>query len=177
MKKKSILFRMWPLMMAVAFVCLCMPRGRAEASPYQVVEKDTDSIPVNLVLHLNNGTLQTYGFDDVPKVSFCNDTLKVETNVMTAYYNSRDINYYSIGKEDLANVFELGFENPPFVVMDNSIVFSCEKEMQIQVYSVDGRMMFNRKVSATSFTLPIGDYMDGVYLVRINNVTFKIVKL
>ena len=131
-----------------------------------------------LKLYNRNGTKVGYfSVSDNPKVTFTSDKVIVTTN-------SADVHYYS-----LPNMWKFTYDTGTGIndinvdknamQFDGSVIIfpSLEVGTDIAVYNTNGTLVMSKKATkAGDYSFPLSDLSHGVYMVKVNGKTYKIVK-
>lgn len=112
-----------------------------------------------------NGTKAVYALDKEPTVTFSGDDFTIKSADVETSYKRADVDNFKFvvdsGIVDLTNAVRYSYSNN---------TFSCP-DHEIKVYSLGGTLAAAGRDSISLRQLP-----NGVYVVRVNNHSIKIVK-
>ena len=128
-----------------------------------------------LVVWLKDGEKVYYDLEESPKTTFTGSDVIITTDVVTVSYPMEQVLRYTydLATTDIENLKEneihisqhgnsLGFEN-------------LKSGTVIKVYSIDGTL--KDSVSAGgSVTVSLDNYSSGVYIIKVNGMTYKVLK-
>lgn len=123
------------------------------------------------------GGVVTYHFADKPELKFLGGTVKVTTQAGHDPVTFELSEIESIKLEDATGV-EAPVETAKMAVITDTAgihFHGVEDGAQAVVASVDGRVVVNTVVNGGEFHLLRGDLAKGVYIIKINKFTTKII--
>ena len=133
-----------------------------------------------MTIHLNDGTERTYSMSENDHVYFeDNQTLVVETldKAKTDRFNLADIRKITCSEFD--GIAEENDPNPvifPNPVLGSFSLRNLNSKETIHVYALDGRLVKSVEVSGDQ-PIDVSDLSFGVYLVKTQSQTLKMIKL
>jgi hypothetical protein len=134
------------------------------------------------VYGVQNDLMFTLLMRSYSSITFTENSDLVWFNSTNSNYHSRDVNWNAIDKI----VYVSGSEVPTgvssvngdaaklFRQIGNNLVFSASANLA--VFSIDGRMVIANTSVAQGESVSIADLAAGIYVVKTNNTTSKIVK-
>ena len=139
----------------------------------------------SLVIKMKNGTESSEALEILQKFSFLDNNMLVEksggtndlftiSEIQTIRFNNVPvgIDKNSISKNDQGIVL---YPNPA-----NQVIYLKnlpENGTQIQIYRIDGILIYNIAVESTEQSINIDNLNEGLYLLRVNNEVIKFKKL
>ena len=131
-----------------------------------------------LVVKLKNGAETTFILKDKPNVTFEGTNLKVASDKETVTFALSDVLRFTYVKKDASGIDE-AVADPTKVSFENDVlVISLLKQgASVNIYSLDGKLL--RQLKAThsgTYRLNLSELSKGLYLVKADNVTYKIMK-
>ena len=133
-----------------------------------------------MTIHLNDGTERTYSMSENDHVYFeDNQTLVVEAldKAKTDRFNLADIRKITCSEFD--GISEENDQNPvifPNPVLGSFSLRNLNSKETIHVYALDGRLVKSVEVSGDQ-PIDVSDLSFGVYLVKTQSQTLKMIKL
>lgn len=116
---------------------------------------------------LNNGDTEVFVLADKPQMTFDGDELVVTSPVLTKQYPRSSVkNVTFFGKD--ASVSDIQAEGTVYTFVDN--IFSCPGA-DITVYNLSGVVVANGHE-----TVSLAGQTNGIYIIKTNNQTLKVVK-
>lgn len=136
-----------------------------------------DAQTQRLVVWMKNGERVLYDLEEQPKTTFANTDLIITTSSVSASYPLSQVLRYTY--ELSASGVESVKENDIRISQKgNDLVFEHLKSgADIRVYSLDGVLLdTKRAVGEQLTTVSLNDNPAGVYLIKVGNTTYKMVK-
>ena len=134
----------------------------------------------HLVIETNNSKKHSYSLEDNPVISFNNDILVIKTDKIELSYQISDIAKYYFTKEDTGissvngdvNNIHFNYTNTDFLLIEG-----IASEDNVNVYEINGRTCHVDIVrNSNSITIELKTLPKGIYLVKVNNHSFKLIR-
>lgn len=125
-----------------------------------------------------DGTTMEYFLDNDTKVKIEKPNLVIETENVVLNYELENMKQVRYGKKFVTDGIHGAIveNNQPFKVEDETLFFKdLAENTQIGIYTTDGKTVVSRRCSGDA-SLPLNNLTAGVYLVKINNESYKILK-
>lgn len=154
---------------------------RCEGYPIRpVVDMRDSSQPKfeTLVLWHANGKTTEISLSKKPQIQFAPDKVLVKGAGINFEYPLSDIVKFTYKKEDIINDIDNPTNQADFTRDNERIVFTGIKSTdEVALYKLNGsRVDIQLKAVDDSLVLPLNSVPQGIYLLRINSQTFKIIK-
>ena len=121
-----------------------------------------------LIVQLKNGSQTAFFLKDKPQVKFEGTNLKVTSTVGDTSFALSDVLRFTYAKKDPTGVNFQG---------DVLVISQLKANGDVSVYALDGKLLRQLKAShAGTYRLNLSELPAGLYLVKADNVTYKIVK-
>lgn len=147
-------------------------QGDTEPDPGPLVDRNY------LVVETKNHVLTTYMLAERPQVRFEGANLRVVSAKADVTYRLSDILRFTYEKRSVTGVSELQTEPAAVDYEDGELVISGLKAgAAVGVYSLDGKLV--RQLTARyagTYRLSLAALPQGVYIVKADNITYKIMK-
>lgn len=135
----------------------------------------------NTLIVLTKGNVQhLFVLADKPTVTFEGDQLKVtcEKASASASFNIVDIIRFTYENKDASGIDELTVGPAKVSMEEGTLVISQLKANAIvNIYALDGKLVHQLKAQrAGTYRLSLSSLPIGVYLVKADNITYKITK-
>ena len=118
-----------------------------------------------LIVQLKNGSQTAFFLKDKPQVKFDGTNLKVTSTVGDTSFALSDVLRFTYAKKD------------PTGIGDVLVISQLKANGDVSVYALDGKLLRQLKAShAGTYRLNLSELPAGLYLVKADNVTYKIVK-
>lgn len=147
-------------------------QGDTEPDPGPLVDRNY------LVVETKNHVLTTYMLAERPQVRFEGANLRVVSAKADVTYRLSDILRFTYEKRSVTGVSELQAEHAAVDYEDGELVISGLKAgAAVGVYSLDGKLV--RQLTARhagTYRLSLAALPQGVYIVKADNITYKIMK-
>ena len=130
-----------------------------------------------LVVWLSDGEKVYFDLNDNPQTSFSESGVSIETNMLKISYPFNHIIKYTY-EDSSTDIVDLKANEMRVYMNENGLVFDNIKHgTLINIVTIDGKIIDTLKVdNGKNFTIPLNKYTNGVYLIKINNITYKILK-
>lgn len=131
-----------------------------------------------LVVTMKNGSETVFFLRDQPNVSFDGSELKVVSLKSTTSFALADVLRFTYVKKDLSGIDEMTVD-PTTVSFDEGILVISQlpKGASAWVYTADGKLIQQLTAQhAGTFRLNLATLPTGLYLVKVDNITYKIMK-
>ena len=134
----------------------------------------------HLVIETNNSKKHSYSLEDNPVISFNNDILVIKTDKIELSYPISDIAKYYFTKEDTGissvngdvNNIHFNYTNTDFLLIEG-----IASEDNVNVYEINGRTCHVDIVrNSNSITIELKTLPKGIYFVKVNNHSFKLIR-
>lgn len=124
-----------------------------------------------------DGTTMEYFIDTDTKIKIEKPNLVIETEGVVINYELEKMAKVRYGKKSnstgLNNIIN---DDQPFKWENETIFFDhLSENTLIEVFTADGKQVLSRHCSGNA-QLPLNSLIDGVYLVKVNESTYKIIK-
>ena len=131
-----------------------------------------------MTIHLNDGSEQVFTMSDSDRVYFeDNQTLVIEVGSTTERISLGDIRKITcedfVGTSENTSATAFIFPNP---VHDVLMLCNLNGKETLRIYALDGRCVKTAEVSGNQ-TIDISDLSNGLYLVKTQSQTLKMIKL
>lgn len=129
-----------------------------------------------IIVSTLDGTTMEYLIDTDTKVKVEKPNLVIETEGVVLFYELDKMAQVRYGKRLVPSGIESIGDDQPFKWEDETLFFfHLSENTLIEVFTTDGKQVVSRRYSGDA-QLPLRSLHDGVYLVKINNDTYKILK-
>ena len=130
-----------------------------------------------LVVWLSDGEKVYFDLNDNPQTSFSESGVSIETNMLKISYPFNNIIKYTY-EDSSTDIVDLKANEMRVYMNENGLVFDNIKHgTLINIVTIDGKIIDTLKVdNGKNFTITLNKYTNGVYLIKINNITYKILK-
>ena len=157
------------LTIVLLLTMLSMPTGmRADDKQNTLIVLTKDNVAHQFVLA------------DKPTVTFEGTQLKVtcEKVSASASFNLADVIRFTYDGKSATGIDEMGVDPAEISMQDGTLVISQMKaNSTVNVYSTDGKLVRQLKAQrAGTYRLSLSSLRSGVYLVKADNITYKITK-
>jgi hypothetical protein len=133
-----------------------------------------------LIVLTKDNVLHQFILADKPKVTFEGTQLKVtcEKASASASFNLSDIIRFTYAGKDAAGIDEMTTDPAEISMEEGVLVISQMKaNSTVNVYSMDGKLVSQLTAQrAGTYRLSLSSLPAGVYLVKADNITYKITK-
>ena len=150
------------------------------------VKKFTFAPVYYFVAWLNDGSRYAYALDQHPVVTYSDGELQLSTSQQQITYPATEVRKFTFSVSDLT----AEGETPPttqvpsieqatqFTLQQGEVHFSsCRAGTPISLYTIDGKLLHTVRVDANGrASLDTSIYPSGVYIIKTETITHKIIK-
>ena len=131
-----------------------------------------------LVVKMKNGAETAFFLKDKPNVTFEGTNLKVVSEKTTTTFALADVLRFTYVKRDPSGINEQIVDPTEISYEDGVLVISQIKAgASVGIYALDGKLVRQLKAQrAGTYRLSLSELPTGLYLVKADNVTYKITK-
>ena len=131
-----------------------------------------------LIVKTKNGAETRFFLKDKPKVTFEGVDLKVVSDKETVAFPLADVLRFEYAKKDASGIDENVVDPTGVSYQDGVLVISQLKQgASVDIYALDGKLLRQIKASRSgTYRLSLSELPTGLYLVKADNVTYKITK-
>jgi len=131
-----------------------------------------------LVVETKDHVKTTYMLSDKPQVTFEGNNLHIVSEKADATYNLLDVLNFTYETQSVTGVSELR-EEPATIDYNNGelVVSGLKANNAVSIYAMDGKLVQQQTASrGGTFRLSLSSLPQGVYIVKVGNITYKIMK-
>ena len=138
------------------------------------------------VTWLNDGSRYAYALDEHPVVTYSNGDLLIETNAQQVSYSAEKVRKFTFSLSDISCEGELPpaivvlplVQQPQYNMQQGDVHFSgCRAGSSICIYTLDGKLLQTVIADANgNARLVTATYPGGVYIIKTETITHKIIK-
>lgn len=136
-----------------------------------------EEVPINLVIWAKDGTKVSYKLDDTPKISFTDESLVISANSVEVNYELAQMARITYEKINLTGIIDVNGEKVcPFKFTGESLMFpTFSADATVKIYETTGRLVLGHNVhKGETLAVSLNSLKNGIYLVSVNCVTYKI---
>ncbi len=131
-----------------------------------------------LIIQMKNGSENAFFLKDKPKVTFEGSNLKVSAETGDVSYALADVLRFTYAKKSQTGINEQ-VENPTGVAFEGDVlvISHLKANATASIYTLDGKLIRQLKPQHTgTYRVNLSEMPSGLYLVKADNVTYKITK-
>lgn len=119
-----------------------------------------------------------YELDERPAITFNEQSLLIKSHSMEISYPLADVVKYTfINQPTMSNITSISAGYKVAYIEGNIVLENVLNDQTIQLYTVKGELLKSYPIhKGESTTISLNEYSDGVYLLQIGNVTYKMKK-
>lgn len=132
----------------------------------------------NLVVWAKDGTKVAYALAEKPKVTFTETDLVITSDGIEVHYALENMLRFTFDNSPAAGITDLMNGKMSISINEESLLFpSLKTNNTVSIYSASGMLVFRHNVQQDGvYSFPLSNLNNGVYLVNVNGLTYKIVK-
>lgn len=136
-----------------------------------------DDAFTQLIIHFHDDERIKFALAEMPSLSFSDSELIIKTASVTVAHPLKKIAYITYEGGENSHVSGIKSDKSMYVINSDYISFPyLESGDCINIYTASGAMVLCTQVRETrEYGLPISTFRSGIYIVTINNISFKIV--
>ena len=131
-----------------------------------------------LIILMKNGSENAFFLKDKPKVTFEGTSLKVSAATGDVSFALADVMRFTYAKKSTSGISEQ-VENPTGVSFEGDVlvISQLKANTTASIYALDGKLIRQLKPQrAGTYRISLSELPTGLYLVKADNVTYKITK-
>jgi hypothetical protein len=131
-----------------------------------------------LIIQMKNGSENTFFLKDKPKVTFEGVNLKVSATTGDVSFALADVLRFTYDKRSTTGINE-GITTPTGVAFEGDVlvISQLKANATASIYALDGKLIRQLKPHrAGTYRISLSGLPTGIYLVKADNVTYKITK-
>lgn len=151
----------------LVFILLLLPFS-------MVIAEDADS---RLVVWKNDGSKIVYSLSEQPKTTFTSEGVVITTSTVSVTYPLNQIVKYTY--EGIASGIESVTKDGGVLVSQDGYNFrfsNLKENTLLQVYSVNGSLISTHNSEGKQITISLGDHANGVYIIKVGDTSYKVIK-
>lgn len=131
-----------------------------------------------LIIQMKNGSENTFFLKDKPKVTFEGVNLKVSATTGDVSYALADVLRFTYAKKSPTGISEQVEDRTGVAFEGDVLVISQLKANAVaSIYTLDGKLIRQLRPQRTgTYRINLSELPSGLYLVKADNVTYKITK-
>ena len=140
---------------------------------------DDEQIKTHLVLWAKNGSIVAFALCDNPKLTFTETDIQITGRNIDVTYALDNMALITYEAEDYVTpIKDIETEDVSFNLTGESLLFPALKaNSKVSIYSLNGTLIFKKSVQADGeYSFPLSNLDIGVYIIKVNGITYKIVK-
>lgn len=133
----------------------------------------------HLTITAKDGTQIAFALQDKPQVTFVEDELYVLSLNMDVSYSLDNIAFFKYESRDISsNSINLQENGITYLLKNDYILFpALSKGTEVALYTIMGTMVFSTKtVQDGEYIIPISFLVPTVYVLKVNDLTCKMLK-
>lgn len=121
-----------------------------------------------LCVSLNDGTKATFTLAKKPVITFSAENVVISSDNFNTTYLKSDVKSFTFVPDENGNVNEIADNNSYYTFVNN--IFSANAD-NILIYNISGQL-----IKTGDRIVSLQDSSNGIYIVKVNNQTIKIIK-
>lgn len=134
----------------------------------------------HLVITAKDGTQVAFALQEQPKVTFVESELQLKTTNLDVSYSLVNMVNFKYEKRDIipSSVINLQGQESVYLLEEDYIVFPfLAKDTEVSLYTINGIMIFSKKVNQSGeYLFPLSHLRSAIYVLKVNDLTYKIIK-
>lgn len=138
-----------------------------------------DITPNTLTVWAKDGSKVSYALSQRPRVTFSGEDLIISSGDNEVKYPLYQMSRFTFESTSGIDMVDAEGDNvKPFEFNGDEMLFpAIEKDYQVSICAIDGKVIINREVkSGTTLRIPLDSLNSGIYLVNVSGITYKVIK-
>ncbi len=133
--------------------------------------------PIKLIIWAKDGTRVAYALTEEPKVKFTENSMVISTTKVEVDYPLHSMERFTYGDE-VTTITDISTDKFSFKWDGKSLLFSALRpNSTVCIYSLSGMLLIRKTIQqGGEYICPIDDLANGVYMIKVNNITYKFSK-
>lgn len=131
-----------------------------------------------LIIQMKNGSENAFFLKDKPKVTFEGSNLNISASTGDVSYALKDVLRFVYAKKSPTGISEQ-VENPSDVMFEGDVlvISQLKANATANIYALDGKLIRQLRPQRTgTYRINLSELPSGLYIVKADNVTYKITK-
>lgn len=140
--------------------------------------KANDRYTLCISVHSKDGSNVLYALEEKPKITFTDVDLIITSTGIQVSYPLKDMARLTYENKEVTGIKKIHDDKVSFTHDGESIIFPCLKAKDIvSLYAINGTLIFTKNISTDGeYAFSLSDIEKGVYIVKVNSLTYKIMK-
>lgn len=136
-----------------------------------------EDVFAHMAVHFNNDEQIKFALAEIPTLSFSDSTLVIQTSSITVTHPLNKISHITYESGADSGIINIQSDKPIYEIDGDHISFPyLEKGTHIDIYTVQGTNVLNTQIQESGeYGFPVSALGRGIYIVKLNNLSFKIV--
>ena len=134
-------------------------------------------VKTQFVIWAKDGTHICYALAEKPKVTFSENALLVSTKGIEVSYPLKNLLRFTVEDETITSLTDIQSEKRfPKLEGDYLVFPNIDTNSIVRIASVNGMIIFQKTIQTNdNYSYPISILKSGIYLVTINDLSYKII--
>lgn len=143
-----------------------------------LLEENTEPKFSNLTLWRKNAEKVVFALHMNPQITFNKTEMIVSTDGVELNYPLDDLSHFTFENVPETSIVDIKTDDNIFKMDEESVLFpNLKANSSVSVYSLNGVLIFKQITSQNGeYTIPFSNLEHGVYIVKVNGLTYKIIK-
>lgn len=130
-----------------------------------------------MVVETKGGSSVVFFFDEKPEMTFAAENVNIESTKETVLYPMNEVDQVRFEKRSVGVENTIGDSEISFRFEGDLIVEGMNPESTVAIYSLNGTLHLEGKADGNGkAVLPTETLVPGIYVVKADKISFKIVK-
>lgn len=135
-------------------------------------------IQSHLVVVAKDSTKVAYSLCGNPKVAFQSEKIVISAKDVLVEYQFSDIDRFFYEDRIVSSTENTTQDSYRFICNGEYLMFyPSSKNCQVSIWDMRGRVLIENLIDAAEvYTVPLSSFERGIYLIKINDLTYKFIK-
>lgn len=133
----------------------------------------------HLMVWQKDGSKVSFILDEHPNVTMSQGFIYISSSSLVAEYKQTDILKHTYENLGIGKIHEIAQDTEcPYQYMNEALIFNpCDVDMHVRIVTVNGIIKEDIFIVAgTSASVSLDSYSTGIYLISVNNTTYKLIR-
>ena len=144
---------------------------------FSLLAKAEDKL-THIVVWAKDGTSVAYALDEEPMITFSETDMIIKSKSIEVNFVLENMDRITYGDSDASGIRSIKSDEPIYRWDGEALIFpSLVCNSTVSLYSLNGRMVFTENIKESGeYSFSLSNLNAGVYVVKVNNITYKLIK-
>lgn len=132
----------------------------------------------HIIVWAKDGTRVAYALDKEPMITFSETDMIIATKDIEVNYALENMDRITYGDSNASGIRNINSGEPIYRWDGEALIFpSLVCNSTVSLYSLNGMMVFTENIKESGeYFFSLSNLNTGIYVVKVNNITYKLIK-